>query len=183
MNEQMNNNIPSVWERTGNGEKGYDLFSRLLKDRIIYEGEIELSFLYEADNASRIGIKNIILPFNYNMDCKDVSPTSEIETNVKVNLQDFVVMPDENIDIKIDLDFIVTASNNKNIQVIEEINIDETRQNEKYSLIIYFVKSGDTLWSIAKRFRSTVENISKLNSIEDSNKIDIGQQLFIPIQS
>lgn len=41
MNEQMNNNIPNIWERTGNGERGYDLFSRLLKDRIIFlDGEI-----------------------------------------------------------------------------------------------------------------------------------------------
>ena len=28
---------------------------------------------------------------------------------------------------------------NKNINVIEEINIDENRQKERYSLIIYFV--------------------------------------------
>ena len=47
MNEMMNNNIPSVWERTGNGERGYDLFSRLLKDRIIFlDGEINE---YNAD--------------------------------------------------------------------------------------------------------------------------------------
>ena len=48
-NVQMNNNIPSVWERTGNGERGYDLFSRLLKDRIIFiDGEIND---YNADLA------------------------------------------------------------------------------------------------------------------------------------
>ena len=41
MNEMMNNNIPSVWERTGNGERTYDIFSRLLKDRIVFiDGEI-----------------------------------------------------------------------------------------------------------------------------------------------
>lgn len=41
MNEQMNNNIPFVIERSGNGERSYDIFSRLLKDRIIFiDGEI-----------------------------------------------------------------------------------------------------------------------------------------------
>lgn len=40
-NVQMNNNIPFVIERTGNGERSYDIFSRLLKDRIIFiDGEI-----------------------------------------------------------------------------------------------------------------------------------------------
>ncbi len=38
---QFNNNIPFVIERTGNGERSYDIFSRLLKDRIVFiDGEI-----------------------------------------------------------------------------------------------------------------------------------------------
>ncbi len=37
----MNNNIPFVIEKSGNGERSYDIFSRLLKDRIIFvDGEI-----------------------------------------------------------------------------------------------------------------------------------------------
>lgn len=41
MNEQMNNNVPIVIERSGNGERSYDIYSRLLKDRIIFvDGEI-----------------------------------------------------------------------------------------------------------------------------------------------
>ena len=41
MNEQMNNNVPFVIERSGNGERSYDIFSRLLKDRIVFvDGEI-----------------------------------------------------------------------------------------------------------------------------------------------
>jgi ATP-dependent Clp protease, protease subunit len=41
MNEQMNSLIPYVIERSGNAERSYDIFSRLLKDRIIFvDGEI-----------------------------------------------------------------------------------------------------------------------------------------------
>ncbi|MCR5045774.1 MAG: ATP-dependent Clp protease proteolytic subunit [Treponema sp.] len=41
MNEQMNSLVPYVIERTGNGERSYDIFSRLLKDRIVFvDGEI-----------------------------------------------------------------------------------------------------------------------------------------------
>lgn len=41
MNEQMNSLVPYVVERSGNGERQYDIFSRLLKDRIIFvDGEI-----------------------------------------------------------------------------------------------------------------------------------------------
>jgi ATP-dependent Clp protease protease subunit len=41
MNEQMNTLVPIVVEQTGMGERSYDIYSRLLKDRIVFvDGEI-----------------------------------------------------------------------------------------------------------------------------------------------
>lgn len=41
MNEYMNTLVPHIIERSGNGERMYDLYSRLLRDRIIFvDGEI-----------------------------------------------------------------------------------------------------------------------------------------------
>jgi ATP-dependent Clp protease protease subunit len=41
MNEKMSNLVPIVVEQTGMGERSYDIFSRLLKDRIVFlDGEI-----------------------------------------------------------------------------------------------------------------------------------------------
>jgi ATP-dependent Clp protease protease subunit len=41
LTEQGNNLVPIVVEQTGNGERSYDIFSRLLKDRIVFvDGEI-----------------------------------------------------------------------------------------------------------------------------------------------
>ncbi len=66
MNERMNYNIPNVWEITGNGEKGYDLFSRLLKDRIIFiDGEIN-------DASADIIVAEILFLESENPD-KDIS--------------------------------------------------------------------------------------------------------------
>ena len=36
------------------------------------------------------------------------------------------------------------------------------------------------MWKIAKRFGSTVEDIVRINGIEDENKIYPDQKLFIP---
>lgn len=153
----------------------------VLKDRIIYEGELALTFLFAADNSSRMSTQNVNLPFHYTMDCIGIDQNSQVETNMELIMQDFVVMPDESMDIKIDLQFSVQVSNVRNINVIEEIAIEETRKEERYSLVIYFVKPGDTLWNIAKRFKSTVPNIVKMNEIENENKINVGEQLFIPM--
>lgn len=63
MNEQMNTLVPYVVERSGNEERSYDIFSRLLKERIIFiDGEIndatadlvvaQILFL-ESENAEK----------------------------------------------------------------------------------------------------------------------------------
>ena len=45
---------------------------------------------------------------------------------------------------------------------------------------MYIVKKDDTLWKIAKRFGSTVEDIARVNGIQDEDKISVGQKIFIP---
>ena len=66
MNEQMNAVIPHVIERTGNGERSYDLFSRLLKDRIIFiDGEIN-------DETADLAVAQILFLESENPD-KDIS--------------------------------------------------------------------------------------------------------------
>ena len=68
-----------------------------------------------------------------------------------------------------------------NLNIIQEVTeCEEKKKSNPYSMTIYFVKQGDTLWKIAKKFKSTVDDIVKLNEIADPDKIDIGMQLFIP---
>jgi LysM repeat protein len=47
--------------------------------------------------------------------------------------------------------------------------------------IEYTVQAGDSLGGIATRFNSTVEEIMKLNELEDANAIFVGQILIIPV--
>ena len=67
-----------------------------------------------------------------------------------------------------------------NMNIMNEIQTNGEREAEDYSLILYIVKKGDTLWQIAKRYGSTIDDIVRTNGIEDANQISIGQKLFIP---
>ena len=159
----------------------YILNQNVLNDRIVYEGEIEVTFIYSSNDSAMVSSKNIILPFTYNMEFNGLKQNSNISTTIEITNQDFAVMPDETIDIKIDLQFNVDSFRNEDISLINQIEIEENRDVRRYSIVIYFVKPNDTLWLIAKRFRSTVDAIVELNEIDDKNKIDVGQQLFIPM--
>lgn len=114
------------------------------------------------------------------MDFEKITKESHIDTIIEIGMQDFVVMPDESIDIKIDLMFTAISGNDSSISIIDEIETEETKKDCTYSMIIYFAKPGDTLWKIAKKFNSTVDIISRVNGIEDVNNLQIGRQLFIP---
>ncbi|WP_027727359.1 ATP-dependent Clp endopeptidase proteolytic subunit ClpP [Treponema sp. C6A8] len=66
MNEQQNTLVPYVVEKTGNGERTYDIFSRLLKDRIVFiDGEIN-------DATADLAVAQILFLESENPD-KDIS--------------------------------------------------------------------------------------------------------------
>jgi LysM repeat protein len=46
--------------------------------------------------------------------------------------------------------------------------------------IVYIVKAGDTLYSIARRYNTTVAAIVAANGIVNANRISVGQRLIIP---
>ncbi len=152
----------------------------VLNDRIILEGELNVSFIFSNSQTNGIETKNIIIPFNHNMNCEGVNQSSIVDVKVEIGSQDIIVMPDESIELKIDLNLLIDIFKSVEINIINDMQVEENRDDEVYSIIIYFVKPGDTLWKIAKRFRSTVDNIARINGIEDENKIYVGQQLFIP---
>ena len=168
-------------------EKIYDTDIRIniqntnvMNDRIIFEGEIEVNFIFSSIKTGGIDTKRTTIPFNYNMDIQGITKDCKLNTYVEAVAQDFIIMPDESLDIKIDLKFILDIFKNVNINLINNINVQENKYEEPHSIIIYYVKPGDTIWKIAKKFKSTVTDIKNMNEIEDENKINVGEQLFIP---
>ena len=44
---------------------------------------------------------------------------------------------------------------------------------------MHIVSEGDTLWSIAKQYNIEIRDLSRMNSIEQSSYLQLGQQLSI----
>ena len=147
-----------------------------LNNRIIYEGSLNLKFIMKDSNIS-IDTKSASIPFEYVIeDVKDAS--SEIE--IEVANSDYIIQEGGVINCTIDLLVNQKIYNNINLNIMNEIQSNGAREIEDYSIIIYVVQKGDTLWNIAKKFGSTVECIAKVNEIEDENKICVGQKIFVP---
>ena len=69
---------------------------------------------------------------------------------------------------------------NNSLSIGEQLIIPGKSTGENVSTTIYTVKSGDNLYSIARRYNVTVNEIKSLNNLS-SNLLSIGQKLSIPI--
>lgn len=150
----------------------------VLKDRILFEGEANLNYIFSEEN--QIGTKKTVIPFNFNMDFEGVNTNSDISANVEIGTKDFIITSTGEIEAKLDINFNVTSTNTVLVNIIDDISEEENRGESTSSLVIYYAKEGDTIWKIAKTFKSTVDEITRINGIENENKLDIGKQLFIP---
>lgn len=148
------------------------------KGKLVYEGDVNLDFLFESNNI--MDKKNMKLPFSFIVESELAGEKSDIDTEIEIGKENFIIVSDGNIETDLDLDFNIGFSDDKKLEIIEEIIIGETRDANLYSMVIYFVKPGDTLWKIAKKLKSTIEDIQRVNDLEEGSKIYPGQQLYIP---
>lgn len=151
--------------------------AQIRDNKIRYEGKINYEIMVNSDN--NVNTTTTEVPFEFELSSDRIEPNSTFETIVNVVSQNI-----ENIDdgmvLETTLEFNAIVQDNEDLYFAQDINELEPLDEDMYSMVIYFVKPGDTLWKIAKQFRSRVEDITRVNKIEDENKIYPGQQLYIP---
>ncbi len=72
---------------------------------------------------------------------------------------------------------VLMIDNNTGGNVVEECFGENLVEEENY--IVYVVRSGDNLYSIARKYNTTVTKIKSLNNLTNNN-LSIGQELKIP---
>ena len=152
----------------------------IYNDKIMYDGEMQVQFMFVSGSTNRIDLKIENIPFTASLECPGVSANSNVNTRIEVNTQEFTIMPDGSVEANVELNVNADVSKMMEVKVIDNVDVSEDNGENIYSIVVYFVKPGDTLWNIAKRFRSTITAIASVNGIEDENSINVGQQLFIP---
>lgn len=150
----------------------------VLNKRIVYEGELRLNFIFSSSTTVGIETKNYTLPFNFELRDDLIDSSKKIVTQTECIGDNFVILSDGAIECKINLQFELDISDLVTINIIDKINMSEKRDDRNYSMIIYLVKTGDTLWNIAKKYKTTVESIMKINGLESDN-INVGDKLYI----
>ena len=135
-----------------------------------YEGELCADIYFDTGN--NLGVKHAKIPFMVKLDCD----TDDIEINfVKKHFK----LNNEDVICDIDLEVKPNAANYKTIRIIEDVEEEECEDESDYAMVVYFVKDGDTIWNIARDFKVTMASIIQNNNLQDNNKINVGEKLYI----
>lgn len=150
-----------------------------LANKIVYTGSLEINFIL-SNQELQMEVRNSKIPFEYTVDGIEDAENINSRLDMEVANQDFVIQEGGMVSSNIDLVMNSDMYRNTNMNIMNEIQTNGEREEQDYSLILYIVKKGDTLWQIAKKYGSTIDDIVRTNGIEDADRINPGQKLFIP---
>lgn len=141
-----------------------------VKDTQICESDYRIkNMFFKVDSvvSSKITFE---IDFNVDLDVYEEEETSIIQD--MYSLEKDVDLKSSEIEICVD-------GETKKINIIEDVQEKECEKKNEYSMVVYFVKPCDTVWKIAKMFKVTMDSIIKVNDLEDPNKINVGEKLYI----
>ena len=150
-----------------------------INSKILYEAELNLKFIFE-NSRTQITIKEAKIPFEYTVENLQNGESLNTNSNMEIKSKDFIIQDGGDINCNIDIQTDTNMYRTANINMIDSIEESEEREEQDYSIVIYIVKKGDTLWNIAKEFGSTIDGIARVNGIENRDLIYPGQKLYIP---
>lgn len=141
-----------------------------VKDSQICESDYRIkNMFFKVDSvvSSKITFE---IDFNVDLDVYEEEETSIIQDMYSI---------EKDVDLKCSEIEICADGETKKISIIEDVQEKECEKKNEYSMVVYFVKPHDTVWKIAKMFKVTMDSIIRANDLEDPNKINVGEKLYI----
>ncbi|MGI6777160.1 MAG: DUF3794 and LysM peptidoglycan-binding domain-containing protein [Acetivibrionales bacterium] len=157
---------------------------RVYDGKVIIEGVVNNNVLYLPENSEQpvsCGIKEI--PFEEEIHIPVLGKEMHCDVDLSVEHCNYSLQSARRVEIRAMIKAAVKVSRRIEVPLldsVEEIELDERSLDERPSVIIYFTQPGDTLWSIAKRYFTTVDDLRRANNLGEGDTAVAGQQVIIP---
>lgn len=138
--------------------------------------------LYGIANKYNVSVDNLKSYNNLSTDSLSIGQTIKIPDN-KANSNEYVVKSGDSLysisrKYGVSVDELMSVNNLKST-VLSVGQVLKIPNSGEVTNVIYTVKKGDSLWSIAKNNKTTVDAIVKLNNLSNAN-LSIDQKLLLP---
>lgn len=143
-------------------------------------GKVEIYVLYltEEKETPLFSYQDTI-PFSFTTktECAD-----EDYTKVHITLLGcgYTLSPTGGVDVRANLEIGLCHYRKETLENIAEITVTEAENSERPAFVVAFTGEGDTLWSIAKKYKKPCARIREANHLEENAKLSPGTKLFIP---
>lgn len=146
------------------------------------DGIICVQLLYITDeDAKPLGCAKGVIPFSQLVEVKNIKEDSIFNITPGIEQLSVVMLDSNDIEVKaaINLDAIVfDRIKQMIIRNVTEEEIDTNLLQKMPSMTGYIVKPGDSLWTIAKEYYTTVDSIMEMNGLE-TDQIKEGDHLLL----
>lgn len=160
------------------------LFSeyKILNDELIIEGIVNISaFIFDDSDQEKFKVLEQEYPFKHALDYK-CHPDNELYTyQLSIDAIDYNINIENNLEFKLNLYTVAKILCNKTITLTTNMSstpIDPSSLKDRSPLIVYFAKNNDTIWSVAKKYSTTVDSIKNTNGLT-CDSLTANQQLLI----
>ena len=151
----------------------------VLDGKIALEGNVNFDILNYNENKKVLEDKKMELPFAQVVKVPNLQSGVNVDVEMNIRNIEFAKVDPSQIQMKLDANVVTHVNKEENLNGIKSIESSDDALPEMPSIVIYYVKAGDTLWNIAKKYRTTVKEIMTYNELKD-DKIYPNQQLIIP---
>ena len=151
---------------------------QLLEDSVKINGVAKLNVMLQNKENSELENRNLDIMIDENVILEESWKNSNV--NIKIKDKKLVVTQNgNNIDIKIVIYLDIDAQNVITLNSIEKIEEEPIDLKDISSINIYVVKEGDSIWKIAKKYKTSMDNIIQTNKLENPDLINIGEKILV----
>ena len=181
--------IVNIPERYGNVDKVVYISGNISEKRSfidqaksVVEGTVTVNLICTSADTKKTAF-NVAqeIPFRSAMEIPGI--TSEMTASNDIVLKELWFDKINNKQIEVNAGILVNtavSSQNKH-QLVKNISFLESSQESPTlpGIILYIARSGDTIWKIAKKYRTTIDELRKINDLEVGKEVKPGTKLLI----
>jgi hypothetical protein len=151
--------------------------------RVIIEGVAVCNLLYLAANDEQpVHCIEREIPFRQAVEAKGAVPGMNLDAEMEIEHYSYSIVSAREVEVRLVIGLKAGVSRQMSVPVITtaaEQPLDDKRLDQRPSITIYFAQPDDTLWKIAKRYYTTIEEIIQNNDLDRSEQIEPGSQIII----
>ena len=152
------------------------------EDGILIEGALYISFLFvKANDSMPFDTWQGVVPFSHLLECNETGEELKFHVAATLEQLSITLQGGDEVEVKAALAFRGFFKRYGRRKMIHEVKVHPLSMEElemRPSIVGYIVKPGDDLWSLAKRYSTSVEAIKELNDVSD-DRLKAGDRLLI----